>query len=177
MPFPRFLDEELAALMVGKSRKDLSVHRPDGGVLRVSTFRPRSFAPAVRRLVARVPGFPNVTPHDLRHTAASLAISGGANPKAVQTRLGHQSAVLTMDTYADLFPDDLELVAAALDTARKAAMDLAADQLRTETEKGPDRIDQSGPVICVDASRGGGIRTHDLFVPNEARYQAAPHPA
>ncbi len=26
-------------------------------------------------------------------------------------------------------------------------------------------------------SRGGGIRTHDLFVPNEARYQAAPHPA
>ena len=24
--------------------------------------------------------------------------------------------------------------------------------------------------------RGGGIRTHDLFVPNEARYQAAPHP-
>ena len=25
-------------------------------------------------------------------------------------------------------------------------------------------------------SRDGGIRTHDLFVPNEARYQAAPHP-
>src|SRR5882757_10997341 len=25
--------------------------------------------------------------------------------------------------------------------------------------------------------RGGGIRTHGLFVPNEARYQAAPHPA
>ena len=24
--------------------------------------------------------------------------------------------------------------------------------------------------------RGGGIRTHGLFVPNEARYQAAPHP-
>jgi hypothetical protein len=45
-----------------------------------------------------------VTPHDLRHTAASLAISAGANPKAVQTMLGHASAVLTLDTYADLFP-------------------------------------------------------------------------
>jgi integrase len=177
VPFPQFLSEELAALMVGKSREDLVFTAPDGGVLRVSTFRPRTFAPAVRRLVATVPGFPKVTPHDLRHTAASLAISGGANPKAVQTMLGHQSAVLTMDTYADLFPDDLELVSTALDKARQAALNRAADQLRTETEKVPDQNCWSGPVICDDASRGGGIRTHDLFVPNEARYQAAPHPA
>ena len=68
---------ELAELMVGKSREDLV---------------------CVRRLVATFADFPRVTPHDLRHTAASLAISGGANPKAVQTMLGHQSAVLTMDT-------------------------------------------------------------------------------
>jgi integrase len=27
--------------------------------------------------------FPRVTAHDLRHTAASLAISAGANPKVV----------------------------------------------------------------------------------------------
>ena len=33
--------------------------------------------------------FPRVTPHDLRHTAARLAISAGANVKAVQTMLGH----------------------------------------------------------------------------------------
>jgi len=52
---------------------------------------------------------------------------------------GHQSAVLTMDTYADLFPDDLELVSAALDKARQAALHGTADQLRTETEKGPDQ--------------------------------------
>jgi integrase len=177
VPFPRFLVEELAALMAGKSREDLVFTAPDGGVLRVSTFRPRTFAPAVRRLVVTVPNFPKVTPHDLRHTAASLAISGGANPKAVQTMLGHQSAVLTMDTYADLFPDDLELVSTALDNARQIALNRTADQLRTETEKGPDQNRQSGPLTCVNASRGGGIRTHDLFVPNEARYQAAPHPA
>jgi integrase len=177
VPFPHFLSEELAELMVGKSREDLVFNAPDGGVLRVSTFRPRTFAPAVRRLMATVADFPKVTPHDLRHTAASLAISGGANPKAVQTMLGHQSAVLTMDTYADLFPDDLELVSSALDKARQAALESTADQLRTATEKGPDQNGWSGPVICDDASRGGGIRTHDLFVPNEARYQAAPHPA
>ena len=88
VPFPRFLSAELAAQMVGRSREDLVFTSPDGGVLRVSTFRPRTFAPAVRRLVATVADFPKVTPRDLRHTAASLAISGGANPKAVQTMLG-----------------------------------------------------------------------------------------
>ena len=32
--------------------------------------------------------------------------------------LGHASAALTLDIYADLFDDDLEAVAVALDTAR-----------------------------------------------------------
>jgi integrase len=38
---------------------------------------------------------PRLTPHDLRHTAASLAISWGANVKAVQRMLGHASAAMT----------------------------------------------------------------------------------
>ena len=60
--------------------------------------------------------------HDLRHSAASLAISAGANVKAVQTMMGHASAAMTLDTYADLFPDDLERVASALDEAARQAM-------------------------------------------------------
>ena len=35
--------------------------------------------------------------------------------------LGHKSAALTLDTYADLFPDDLEAVAEALNAAALAA--------------------------------------------------------
>ena len=89
VPFPRFLSDELAVLMVGKRRDDLVFAAQNGGVLRLSHFRPRVFAPAVDRLVVTAE-FPRVTPHDLRHTAASLAISGGANPKAVQTMLGHR---------------------------------------------------------------------------------------
>ncbi|BCN42229.1 tyrosine-type recombinase/integrase [Prescottella equi] len=106
-------------------------------MLRVSTYRPRVFAPAVKRLqkaatAARAeekerdgepttPEFPTVTPHDLRHTAASLAISAGANVKAVQKMLGHAKASMTLDVYADLFEDDLEAVAEALDIAARAA--------------------------------------------------------
>jgi integrase len=108
--------------MGGRRRDDLVFTAHEGGVLRLSHFRPRVFGPAVNRLVATVHDFPRVTPHDRRHTAASAAISGGANPKAVPTMLGHQSAALTLDTYVDLFPDDLELVSAALDQARQATL-------------------------------------------------------
>jgi len=55
--------------------------------------------------------------HDLRHTAASLAISSGANVKAVQRMLGHASAAMTLDVYADLFDDDLDALAQRLDDA------------------------------------------------------------
>lgn len=68
------------------------------------------------------PTMPRVTPHDLRHTAASLAVSSGANVKAVQRMLGHASAAMTLDVYADLFDDDLEAVAQAMSKARSAAV-------------------------------------------------------
>lgn len=76
-----------------------------------------------------------MTTHDLRHTAASLAISAGANVKAVQTMLGHASAAMTLDTYADLFPDDLEAVAARLDEARSASVGTVRVQI-VSTESG-----------------------------------------
>lgn len=64
---------------------------------------------------ATTPAFPRVTAHALRHTAASLAISAGANMKVVQRMLGHASAAMTSDVYADLFDDDLTAVVDKLD--------------------------------------------------------------
>ncbi len=90
------------------------------------------FANAVRRAQEFDPSIPRLTPHDLRHTAASLAISSGANVKAVQRMLGHASAAMTLDTYADLFEDDLDEVATRLndaDAAGGAAVG-SADPLR-----------------------------------------------
>ncbi|MBG6060173.1 integrase [Cryobacterium sp. MP_M3] len=76
------------------------------------------FVYALRRAKLADPTFPTLTLHDLRHTAASLAVSAGANVKAVQRMLGHASAAMTLDVYADLFDDDLDAVAVALDQAR-----------------------------------------------------------
>lgn len=65
--------------------------------------------------------FDTLTLHDLRHTAASLAISGGATVKAVQRMLGHESPVLTLSTYAGLFEDDLDTLGDAMSAAFRAA--------------------------------------------------------
>lgn len=46
-----------------------------------------------------------------------MSNSTGANVKAVQRMLGHASAAVTLDVYADLFDDDLDSVATALDQA------------------------------------------------------------
>jgi hypothetical protein len=53
-------------------------------------------------------------PHDLRHICASLAISAGVNVLALERLLGRTSAKVTLDTYADLFDDDLDAVAVTL---------------------------------------------------------------
>ena len=77
-------------------------------------------------------GEPGLTPHELRHTAAPLAVSAGANVKAVQRMLGHASAAMTLDRYADLFDDDLDAVAERLDAVARTAREFLADFLRTE---------------------------------------------
>ena len=49
-------------------------------------------------------GLPDVSPHDLRHTCASLLLSSGADIKSVQEILGHADARTTLNFYvkADL---------------------------------------------------------------------------
>lgn len=70
---------------------------------------------------AVTPEFPVITPHELRHTCASLAIKAGANIKVLQTLLGHKTATLTLDRYGHLYPDELGVIADALDDGARAA--------------------------------------------------------
>jgi hypothetical protein len=48
--------------------------------------------------------------------------------------LGHASAAMTLDRYADLFEDDLDAVADRLEVVRGSARGLPADFLRTEAD-------------------------------------------
>lgn len=112
VPLPRFLARELAPLVEGRGADALLFEAPRGGVLRVRNFRRDVFDPAVARL-----GPAGFHPHELRHTAASLAIASGADVKVVQMMLGHKTATMTLDLYGHLFPDRLDDLADRMDSA------------------------------------------------------------
>jgi integrase len=127
VPVPAFIAEDLREQLAGRGPDDLVfTGLRAGGVLRNRVFRRAGFDRAAQAL-----GLEGLVPHELRHTAASLAVSSGANVKAVQRMLGHASAAMTLDTYTDLFDEDLDAVAERLDLAARTVRDQSADFLRT----------------------------------------------
>ena len=93
---------------------------------------------------------------DQIRTLLITSISSGANAKAVQRMLGHKSAAMTLDVYADLFEDDLDAVAVAMNEAAVRALaqpggpsteafDMRSPNLR--------RRDQSSTTWCSAQSR------------------------
>ncbi|GAA5156388.1 MULTISPECIES: tyrosine-type recombinase/integrase [Amycolatopsis] len=115
VPLPRFLADELASRIEHRPDDALVFTSPQGGVLRVRNFRRRVFDAAVRKV-----GPQGFHPHELRHTAASLAIASGADVKIVQQMLGHKTATMTLDLYGHLFPDRLDEIADRMDRAASA---------------------------------------------------------
>lgn len=96
-----------------------------GAVLRNLNFRRDAFDRAATQA-----GLDGLTPHELRHTAAALAISAGANVKAVQRMLGHASAAMTLDVYAGLFDADLDGMADRLGLAHDSLAPLVRPQAK-----------------------------------------------
>jgi integrase len=81
----------------------------------------------------------DTTPHDLRHKCASLAVSAGVNVLALQRMLGHTSAKMKLDTYSDLFDDDLDAVAVTLHTrySRRSVGNTWARAANETSDKAP----------------------------------------
>ena len=59
---------------------------------------------------------PKVSPHDLRHTAATLALESGANLKDVQNLLGHKDPATTMKFYAGISKNRQRVTAAGIES-------------------------------------------------------------
>lgn len=150
VPVPAFLLEMLEVRMRGRGPDELLFPAP-----RTSAFLRSPNKAAVNAAGEKVKpkwwelaldecGLPYMAPHDLRHTAASLAVSAGANVKALQRMLGHTSAAMTLDVYSDLFDEDLDAVAVALDSLRRT---------HNVPTQGPDSTmiphDSAGPNVQV----------------------------
>jgi integrase-like protein len=154
VPLPAVLLEALARRCEGKQPDDLLVTTASGTALRLRNWRRAVWDPAVRAA-----GLSDVTPHDLRHTAASLAVASGANVKSVQRMLGHASAAMTLDVYSGLFDDDLTALADRMDAAARAAEEarVGAVWARAPVEpsgKGKRAGHAVGPVGIEPTTRG-----------------------
>lgn len=60
-------------------------------------------------------GLPDLRFYDLRHSAATLMLQQGINPKIVQERLGHTDISLTLNTYSHVLPSMQEEAAEKMD--------------------------------------------------------------
>ncbi len=108
---------DLVEQLAGRAADDLVFTAPEGGPLRIGNVRSRVWNPAVREA-----GLLGLTPHGLRHTAASLYITAGTPPKVVQRILGHASIVVTLDLYGQLYPDEMDAWATHLDGVARGQM-------------------------------------------------------
>lgn len=64
-----------------------------------SPMRPNTFTRRFRKWIAET-DLPNIHPHSLRHTNATLLIANGTNIQTVSKRLGHSTSSTTANIYA-----------------------------------------------------------------------------
>ena len=67
-------------------------------------------------------GLPRIRFHDLRHTAATLLLGRGINPKIVSEIYGHASVGITLDTYSHVLPTMQRMAAAEMDASLSPQM-------------------------------------------------------
>jgi integrase len=100
VPLPRFVADGVAQLAIANVAADRLVFQsPEGLPIRATLFRRRFWTPAVEAA--------ELSPlriHDLRHTAVSLWIADGANPKQIAVMAGHTSVSVVLDRYGHLYP-------------------------------------------------------------------------
>jgi integrase len=101
-----YLDEHLLGLGWG-----------EGLAFGVSAASPFTGTPMMERAdrAWKAAGLERVTPHECRHTFASLMIAAGVNAKALSTYMGHANIAITMDRYGHLMPGNEDEAAGMLD--------------------------------------------------------------
>ena len=124
---PAILQSSCHRWVFDKNQDDPLFHTQEGTFLRNTNFTRRVFIPALKAAEVK-----KIRIHDLRHTAASIAISAGATPNMVKEMLGHSDVQLTMRVYAHIFEADREKVAANVNRAVNEVHEMCTDPLETQ---------------------------------------------
>ena len=130
--FGREVGAALAPLLDGRAPGAFVFTNTRGGPVRRSNFHDEAWGKALhtfagdrlelaqgargrpRKVWHHGPG-PRPTPHDARHTYASLQIQRGASDAFLQRQLGHESITTTINTYTHLRTEDLRSLANIID--------------------------------------------------------------
>jgi len=108
----RQVEERLQSGPAWDGRLDLVFANEIGRPIEAQNLVRRSFYPLLQRAA-----LPRIRFHDLRHTAATLLLSSGINPKIVSEMLGHASITITLGIYSHVLPEMQAQAAAAMDAA------------------------------------------------------------
>ncbi|BBY92290.1 hypothetical protein MGALJ_19590 [Mycobacterium gallinarum] len=114
------LAEELERVVTGRDPSEFLFPGPDGDAMTIGWFRVR-FDRAVATL-----GIEGVTPHTLRHTAGSLAISEVGSVLTASKLLGHRNVSTTANVYSHMLEGDWDKLATAMDSAARKAANVEA---------------------------------------------------
>lgn len=104
VPLPAEVWQIVSPLLRDRPPNELLFRSPEGGRLN---------GPNWKRAVDWAKHCAGRRVHDLRHTAATLWLTNGIDPKTVQAWLGHSSATLTLDTYSHWIGTDGDAAAVA----------------------------------------------------------------
>ncbi|MFI5611670.1 tyrosine-type recombinase/integrase [Amycolatopsis sp. NPDC051903] len=127
-------DEARARLGSGWVESGLVFTRADG-----SPLHPADVTAWFQELTRRA-GLPPIRLHDLRHTAATLALAAGADMKVVQNMLRHSSITTTADIYTTVLP---EVALAAAEATAKIIPRTAARLLGHDSGTPPAIVDSA----------------------------------
>ena len=115
-----------------------------------------------KRLLSEA-GLPQMRLYDLRHTAATLALTAGVPAKVVSEQLGHASSAFTLDVYAHVLPHMQS--EAAIRVATLLGMDgREREEIRAGARKPPQsvlpgQLASGAPQIC---RAGSQLMRHNL---------------
>ncbi len=131
----------------------LTFTREDGSALHPDTLT------TVFERLHRDAELPPIRLHDLRHTAASLALAAGVPLKVVSEQLGHSSLAITADTYTSVLPAvahaAAEAVAGVIPRTVATGGDAAALALRYQSSPQEDSVSTTDPENAASPQVGG----------------------
>ena len=109
VPINTAVRTQLVARKLAAGRNTLVFARLDG-----TAFNPKTVIARARRAWTTANLIP-LTPHEARHSYASLMIAAGVNAKTLSTYMGHANIAITLDRYGHLMPGAEHQAAAMLD--------------------------------------------------------------